>query len=173
MQSLFGHFEFSLSGAYNDSVLGPLLDVATYKFPTGYGITAQCAGGVTPLPGNTNCTDYLPYEQELSGEELPYAPKVTASATIQYAIPVSSTALLQPRVTYSYTSHQYGSLFQTDNYYYMGPRHLLNAYLDFESGAWRVTAYATNVANELYVANPSPWIWGNPRQIGLEVNRTF
>jgi iron complex outermembrane receptor protein len=179
-QTAVGRLGFNLSANYNKSALGSLEDTAAYKFPLGYGTTAQCAAGVSPLPGNTNCTNYLPYQENLTGEELPYAPEWTVNSSVQYSIPFGSNALV-PRLAYSYTSKQYASLFQTDNFYLMNTRHLWNAYLDYIAGPWKVTAYGTNLGNELYASGYSTSsttattdiYYGNPRQFGLRVNRTF
>lgn len=167
-------FTLNLSGAWNVTKLGQLVNYATFKFPPGYGTTNQCAPGETPLPNFSNCTNYTPFAENLTGESLPYAPEFTWNATLGYAIPLFGDAVLEPRLIYSFSSHQYSALFQQPqdgNYYYLGARHLLNTYLDFTAGAWTVTAFVTNVTNELYLTAAS--YYGDPRQMGLEVNRTF
>ncbi|HEX4049964.1 MAG TPA: TonB-dependent receptor [Steroidobacteraceae bacterium] len=174
MQAQAAGFALNVSAAVNKSVLGPLVDAATYKFPVGYGTTPQCAPGVTPLPGNTNCTNYTPYIVTLSGEALPYAPEFTANASIQYTFRVGDVSL-QPRVTDAYMSTSYASLFQSDNYFQMPSHSLYGANLSLIVGPWTLTAYGTNLANKLYLQNisASGELYGNSRQVGLTLNRTF
>ncbi|MGH9439630.1 MAG: hypothetical protein ACRD22_17530 [Terriglobia bacterium] len=56
MQSRVGRFGFDVSAALNKSILGPLVDAETYRFPTDYRITNQCAAGQVPNATNSNCT---------------------------------------------------------------------------------------------------------------------
>ncbi len=170
MQSRFGGLGFNLSAAYNKSILGPLTDAATYKFPAGVGITAQCTPGEVPNSTNSNCTDYTPYLVRLGGESLPYSPNFTLNASLQYAIPVGDMSVV-PRVTYAYTAKTYSSIFQSDNYYLIPSYGLVGAYLDWNAGPWTTTLWATNVGNTLYLQGTG--YYGNPRQMGLEVHRTF
>jgi len=173
MQTRLGHFGFSLSADLNKSVLGQATTAKTYAFPSDYGITNQCAPGVTPNAGNTNCTDYTPYLVSLSGESLPFSPLFQGNASIQYDIALGDTSLT-PRVTYSYVGKEYASLFQIP--FYEEPAHgLVNAYLDWSAGPWLLTAYATNLANKLYVTSitATSEYFGNPRQIGLQLSRSF
>ncbi len=170
MQSHVGGLGLNVNAAYNKSVLGPLVNAATYKFPVGYGITPQCGPGETPNATLSNCTNYKPYEVTLTGESLPYAPDFTANATLQYSIPVGSMAVV-PRVSYAYTAKSYASIFQSDDYYLMPSHGLLGAYLDWDVGPWTTTIYGTNLANTLYLTGTG--LYGNPRQLGLEMRRTF
>ena len=170
MQSRVGNLSVELSGAYNKSILGPLIDAATYKFPSTYGITNQCAPGVSPNATNSNCTNYLPYLENLSGESLPYAPVFSAHATIQYTIPLGNQSL-QPRVVYAYQGKSYASLFQSDNYYLLPGHSVWSAYLDWAVGHWTTTVFGTNLANAVYLNGPG--LYSDPRQVGLEVRTSF
>jgi iron complex outermembrane receptor protein len=81
---------------------------------------------------------------------------------------------LEPRVTYSYVGKEYASLFQIP--FYEEPAHgLVDVYLDWTVGPYTLTAYATNLANRLYVTSvtASSEYYGAPRQLGLQVNKTF
>jgi iron complex outermembrane recepter protein len=172
MNSNFGHLSFDMGAALNKSVLGQIVEYATYAFPPGYQITNQCAPGVTPNPTKT-CTNYTPYYASVSGEALPFAPLFSAHATLQYTIPMGDTSVV-PRVVYSYQGNSYSGLFQ--NGYFLLPEHSLwNAYVDWDAGQWKTTLWATNLANTLYVQGVSgnAEYFGNPRQYGLELNRSF
>ena len=174
VQSHVGPLTFNIGADVNKSILGSVITAKTYAFPSDYGITNQCAPGATPNAGNTNCTNYLPYLVNLSGEQLPFSPLFQGNASLRYSIPVGETNLA-PRVTYSYIGKSYASLFQSDNYYLLPPHGLVNAYVDWTAGSWTTTIYATNLANKLYltsVAATSEY-YGAPRQLGLQVNRTF
>jgi iron complex outermembrane recepter protein len=170
MQSRVGGLGVDVDVALNKSILGPLVTSAQYKFPSDYGLTNQCAPGVSPLPGNTNCTNYTPFIENLSGEALPYAPLFTAHATIDYAIPIGNMTV-QPRVVYSYQSKSYASLFQSDSYYLLPARGLWNGYVDWDAGPWTVTVFGTNLADRVYLTGLG--FYGDPRQVGLEVRRDF
>ncbi|HTW75855.1 MAG TPA: TonB-dependent receptor [Steroidobacteraceae bacterium] len=170
LQSQLGRFSFNVSAALNKSILGPLVDAETYKFPAGFGITNQCTAGEVPNATNSNCTDYKPYLIPLSGEELPFAPLFSAHASIQYAIPIGDMDLT-PRVVYSYQDKSYSSLFQSDDYFLLPGHSVVDGYLDWTAGRWKATVYATNLADVVYLNGPG--LYSNPRQIGLQVNATF
>ncbi len=172
MQSNWGRLGFDLGAALNKSVLGQIVEYSTYAFPPGYEITNQCAPGETPNPTKT-CTNYTPYYAPVSGEALPFAPLFSGHATVQYSIPVGSTSVV-PRAVYSFQGTSYSSLFQ--NSYFRLPEHsLVNAYLDWDAGPWTTTLWATNVANKVYIQGISgaEVYYGNPRQYGVELHRSF
>ncbi len=173
MQSHFGHLGFNIGADLNKSILGPVITANTYAFPSGYGITNQCAAGQTPDATNSNCTNYRPFLVSLSGEQLPFSPLFQGNASLQYDIPLGEMSL-QPRVTYSYIGKSYSSLFAIG--FYKLPAHgLVNAYLDWTAGPWTTTLYATNLANTLYLTTigATSEYYGDPRQFGLQLNRTF
>ncbi len=173
MQSRFGHVDFDISADLNKSDLGNVIDAATYAFPSTYGITNQCAAGVTPNAGNTNCTNYTPYLVSLSGEQLPFSPLFQANATLKYTIPLG-TMTVQPRVSYSFIGNSYASLFDI-NFFKLPAHSLVNAYIDWNAGPWTVTFFGTNVANKLYITeiDSTDEYYGAPRQIGMQVSKTF
>lgn len=170
MQSQMGGFSLNLSAALNKSILGPLIDAPTYKFPSTYGKTNQCAVGQIPNAANSNCTDYTPYLETLSGEALPYAPLFSAHASIQYTVAFDDMSL-QPRVEYAYQDKSYSALFQTDDYYLLPGHSLWSAYLDWNAGRWTTTFFGTNLADTVYLNGPG--YYGDRRQVGLEVRTTF
>jgi iron complex outermembrane receptor protein len=175
LQSNVGHLSVNVNGAYNKSILGPLTTAATYKFPSGtfFGQSVQCAPGVPPnnlSPAQGGCSNYLPYEVTLSGESLPYAPAWTFGGTLSYSIPLGST-YLAPRVQYAYRSKAYSDIFQADNYYLLPGYSLWSAYLDWTAGTWTTTIYGTNLGNSVYEEGTG--LYGDPRQLGIELRKTF
>jgi outer membrane receptor for ferric coprogen and ferric-rhodotorulic acid len=92
------------------------------------------------------------------------------NATIRYSIPLGNT-YLTPRVQYSYRSKAYSDIFQSDDYYLLPGYSLVSAYLEWDAGPWTTTVYGTNLANNVYLEGTG--LYGDPRQLGLEVRRTF
>jgi iron complex outermembrane receptor protein len=175
LQSNVGHLNVNVNGAYNKSILGPLTTAATYKFPSGtfFGQSVQCPPGTPPnnlSPSQGGCSNYLPYEVTLSGESLPFAPDWTFNGTVSYSIPLGST-YLAPRVQYSYRGAAYSEIFQADNYYRLPGYSLWSAYLDWTAGSWTTTLYGTNLAASVYQEGTG--LYGDPRQYGIELRKTF
>ncbi len=174
VQTKVQHLGFDISADYNKSTLGSASTARTYAFPSDYGQTNQCTGGAVPNATNSNCTNYTPFLVTLSGESLPFSPLFQGNATLKYDIPLAGEMSLEPRVTYTYTGKEYAALFQIP--YYEIPSHgLMNAYIDWTAGPWTTTVFATNVTNKVYVTNltATSEYYGNPRQYGLQFNRTF
>lgn len=177
MQSRFGHLGFDLGLDYNKSALGALTTLFTQTLPGnspyGFGTSsapAQCpASG--PVPG---CFNYVPYETSVSGEPNPMSPTFTGNLAAEYVFPIGESYTLTPRVTYSYMSSQYWSIFRIP-YTYLSPRHLLGANLDFAAGHWLWEVYGTNLADETYVAGSdgSNQYYGAPRQYGARFHYSF
>jgi iron complex outermembrane receptor protein len=166
-QSQLGQWGLSLSGAYVDSALGSLSAIPNYKFPTGFGNTPQCAPGVV----SPTCTNYSSFYQTVSGEEAPFAPKLTATASVDYGIRLGND-MVTPRINFTHTDKQYGCIFQTDQYCYMGARNLLGANLDFTAGPWQAGLYGTNLTNQTYISTntgAASVFYGAPRQVGFQV----
>jgi len=170
----FGGLGVNLSATVDNSKIGSVTEVENFRLPTAANGQVQCAVGQVG-----GCFDYTPYITNLSGEQNPYTPKFTASATLNYRIAMGSDSTLLPSVTFTYTGPQFDSIFQTDNYYLLTARHLLNTSLTFNSGQWQVQAYCNNCANETYVAGAGGvssgdvWYYGSPRQIGVRLHRDF
>ncbi len=170
IQARAAGFTAELDLAYDKSTLGGIDAIATYELgPNAGNLGKQCPPGVT-----TGCFNYTPYIQDLSGEQNPYAPEFTADLTVDYAIPVGEHTL-RPKLNFQHMDKQYASIFQKDNYYLMGSRDLLNASLNWESNPWLVQLYCNNLTDRLYVSgyNGNIEYYGNPRQIGVRVNRSF
>jgi iron complex outermembrane recepter protein len=162
-------FNFNASLAYNDTSVGAISLIATYRLPPTANNNPQCVGAQT-----TGCFNYAPYLVNLSGGANPFSPKVVFDTGLDYGIPLGS-ATLRPRVTFSHTDKQYGSIFQTDNYFLMNARNLVGANLAYESGPWNVQAFVTNLTNETYVQayTGNFEYYGAPRQYGVRLSRTF
>jgi iron complex outermembrane receptor protein len=163
-------FTAELNFAYNKSTLGGIGAIAIYELgPNAGNLGKQCAAGVT-----IGCFNYTPYIQNLSGEQNPYAPEFTANLTVDYAIPVGEHTL-RPKLNFQHVDKQYASIFQKDNYYLMGSRDLVNASLNWESNPWLVQLYCNNLTDRLYVSGyyADFEYYGNPRQMGIRVNRSF
>jgi iron complex outermembrane recepter protein len=159
-----------LNMSYNKSTLGGINAIAGYELgPNSGSLGKQCTPGVT-----TGCFDYTPYIQNLSGEQNPYAPTFSGSLSVDYGIPIGNSTL-RPKITFSHQDKQYGSLFQADGYYLMGSRDLVNGSLTYEANPWLVQLYCNNLTDRLYVSGYANNLeyYGNPRQVGIRVNRTF
>ncbi|MGH8144146.1 MAG: TonB-dependent receptor [Steroidobacteraceae bacterium] len=176
MQMQLQHFGANVAAAYTHSALASFKDVPTYKFPAG---VARAFGAFLPAcaPGvasSATCFQYAPYVITLTGDQDPYAPALTVNVTVQYAIPIGE-ATLQPRVQFSHMDKQYSTILEQDNYYLMNARNITSAYLDFMMGAWRTTAYMTNISNDLYqtAQTGTNVLYGPPRQYGIQATRTF
>jgi hypothetical protein len=94
--------------------------------------------------------------------------------TLDYRIPLFD-GTLDPKVQWNYTAKQYGGIFEIP-YYEMGPRHLLNAYLTWDKGAWDTEIFITNATNQVYINGNfggGNIFYGNPMQLGMRFRRDF
>jgi iron complex outermembrane receptor protein len=170
----FGAWDANLALALDDSRMGALSEVATYRLPAAASGLKQCAGGAAP----PLCFDYSPYEVSVAGEQNPYTPKVTVNASIDYNFHIKD-AILTPKVAFNYTASQYDSIFQQGDYYKLGARELWNLSLNLVSGPWTAQAYCNNCGNWTYVTAAGGtnvgdvWFYGAPRQYGVRFNYAF
>ncbi len=169
VQAHLAGFNVNAGIAYNDTALGAVSLIATYRLPPSANGSPQCVGGAT-----VGCFNYNPYVVNLGGGANPFSPKITFDAGADYGIQIGS-ATLRPRITYSHVDKQYASLFQTDNYFLMDARNLWGGSLAYEAGPWVAQIYGTNLSNQTYVSayNANNEYYGAPRQFGLRVSRTF
>ena len=176
MQARLGGLGVDLGLYYNDSVLGPLDAVATYKLPASLPAnTPQCLAGQS-----VNCFDYAPYLDNVSGEANAFSPKLMANASIDYHVAAGSDAEWVPRLSFSHLDPQYASIFQTDTFFLMPRRNLLGADLQYRSGPWLIDLYGTNLTDDIYVSgfygsagNLYDVFYGAPRQLGVRFSRHF
>jgi iron complex outermembrane receptor protein len=177
---LHGRFEalhLDAGGAYVNSRLGAISLINTEALPPGT-ITqglSQCAPGAMP-PG---CFDYNPYIVNLAGSENPFSPRWTFNGGVEYDVPVGS-GTLTPRINYSYIGHQWTTLFEQPITDYLGSQGLWSGSVTYKYKEWRVQGYGSNLANRVYVTgqtaygqNPNNEFFGNPRQYGMRVFRSF
>jgi iron complex outermembrane receptor protein len=162
----FGQFGINASLAYLHSSLGALTAVDNGELPASATGLGQCVGGAVP----PSCFNYAPYTLSLSGEPNNLSPKFSGNVMLSYTV-----ASVTPEVTYEYTSTQYASVFQQNDYYEMGAHGQLGANVTYASGPWTLEAYGTNLTNKIYeVGNSGNAVfYGNPRQYGLRFNRSF
>jgi iron complex outermembrane receptor protein len=114
--------------------------------------------------------------QNLTGRQLPYAPRWTANVGGTYTVSTSiGKFALTPQ--YSYTSRAYSSLFQAVPRDLLGSHSLvdLNLSLLLNDGI-RLEVYGTNLTDTLYAAGTfgtNAAVWGSPRQYGGRVGYSF
>jgi len=173
-QSRFGGLGVNLGFGYNHSALGAVTTLPNYALPAGFGSPStlpQCLPGHAYSAGTT-CFDYTPYMVNVSGEENPFAPKITFNLTVDYQFHVGN-GTIDPRVTFSHTDQQYASIFQVP-YNLMEARNLWNASVDWVVGKWDTQLYGTNLSNQTYIiAAGNPIYYGAPRQLGLQETFRF
>jgi len=112
----------------------------------------------------------------LKGRDQTYAPNFTFNASVAYDIAVTPDDTLTPRVGYGHVGAQWATLFENplrgDR---LEARNIFNAQLAWVHRDWTVTAYATNLLDQHYVAalNSGLDFAGAPRQFGIKVNKAF
>lgn len=168
-QSRFAGFGLNIGFDYNHSALGSVTTLPNYALPAGFGSPTtlpQCLPGHTYAAG-TACFNYNPYLVNVSGEENPFAPKVTFNVSADYQFHVGN-GTIDPRVTFSHTDQQYASIFEVP-YNLMEARNLWSGSVDWVVGKWDTQLYGTNLSNQTYIiAGGNPLYYGAPRQLGLQ-----
>jgi iron complex outermembrane recepter protein len=175
-QARFGGLGIDVAFDYNHTSLGNVQTVNNGAFPGGFGsglANPQCLAGHT-YTAPLQCFDYTPYSTNLSGEPNPFAPEIQANIALDYKFNIGRFGILDPRVTYDYTSNQYGAIFE-NAYNQLGKRSLVGASTDWLLGKWDVQAYGTNLGNKTYIAanTGSTVLYGPPRQFGVQVKYRF
>lgn len=176
-QARFSGLGIDLGISYNKSSLGNLFTLDNSRLPGPFGGPInhpQCLSGHA-YSAAAPCFDYTPYLANVSGEQNPFAPELTANISVDYLFRVGAGNLTaDPRLTYSHTDRQYDSIFQ-DNYNLFGARNLLNASIDFDLGQLQLQLWGTNLSNQVYIIgeNGQNINYGAPRQYGLRVTRNF
>jgi iron complex outermembrane recepter protein len=169
IQAHLAGFNATAGISYNDTALGAVSLIASHRLPPTVNNNPQCNGSNAAV-----CFDYNPYKVNLSGGANPFSPKVSINADIDYGA-VIGNATLRPRVTFSHTDKQFGSVFQSDNYFLMEARNLFGASVSYEVGPWTTTAFGTNLTDQTYVSayQGNSVYYGPPREFGIKVSRTF
>ncbi|QDZ06954.1 TonB-dependent receptor [Sphingomonas panacisoli] len=134
---------------------------------------APATGACDPLKGGaaaaTNCIN-------LKGRRQTYAPNLTFNFSAEYTLKLPGGDTITPRANFGYVGNQWATLFENpargDR---LDARKILNAQLAYTHGTLTVTAYATNLTDQHYVAalNSGLYFAGAPRQYGLKVLKVF
>jgi len=117
-----------------------------------------------------------PYCIDLTGRRQTYAPNVTFNASAEYVIPLGGSDTLTPRLNFGHVGQQWATLFEDptrgDR---LEARNILNAQLAWQHRNVTVTAYATNLTDQHYVAalNSGLDFAGPPRQYGVKLGVKF
>jgi iron complex outermembrane recepter protein len=171
----FGGFSVDVGAAYVNSRLGAIRLVNTETLPPGTNLP-QCSATVMP-PG---CFDYAPYTISLDGDQNPFSPEWTYNVGMQYEFPLGHNATITPRINYSYIGSQWTTLFENPVSDYLPSYALWSASLTYQWKQWQVQMYGLNLANKIYVdgqfaagSNPNFNFYGNPRQFGARISRSF
>jgi iron complex outermembrane receptor protein len=116
----------------------------------------------------------------LKGTTLPFSPKVTGTAGVQYRISLPS-GTLTPRLQYAYAGQQWATPFQS--FVTDVPSHgVADFRLTWEpTEQWRLEAAVTNFTDKVYIASQiqnsstadGGLIYGAPRQYTLRISRKF
>jgi iron complex outermembrane receptor protein len=174
----FGALSLDMGAGYVNSQLGAIQLVNTEALPPG--VTAQDLPQCSSAAVTAGCFDYLPYTVNLSGSQNPYSPEWTFNAGVQYALPVGNSGTLTPRINYSYIGSQWTTLFEKPVTDYLPSYGLWNASVTYAIGRWTIQAYGLNLADKVYVSgqaaagtNPDNEFFGNPRQFGIRITRSF
>jgi iron complex outermembrane recepter protein len=110
-------------------------------------------------------------EMVRKGDVLPYSPKLTVNAGVQYAIPVGDRTLT-PRLQWSHISTSY----------VVPARDIVDARLTFDlNESLRIEAFANNIFDKTYIANQlqnsstadGGIVYGAPRQYGGRLTYRF
>lgn len=120
---------------------------------------------------------------QVGGRSYLFAPKLTFSGGLEYAVHVSSKYALTPRIQYSHTSSQWASLFHVQPTDYIKAHDVVDASLELAPAGkgWTFELYASNLFNETYVASKvvtsaDPGrveFYGAPRQFGARIGFQF
>lgn len=174
-QARFGGFGIDFAFDYNHTSLGNVQTVNNVAFPAGFDTalpSPQCVAGHT-YTAPLQCFNYTPYLSNLSGEPNPFAPEIQGNIALDYKFNVG-LGTLDPRVTYDYTSNQFGAIFE-NAYNELGKRSIAGASVDWVAGKFDTQLYVTNLTNQTYIAANagSTVYYGPPRQYGLQVKYSF
>jgi iron complex outermembrane receptor protein len=111
------------------------------------------------------------------GTRLPYSPKWTFNAGVEYDFELAG-GRLTPRLQFNHVSTQYTALFQNGNSI-MPTRDLLDARLTFApaEAPWQVEGYVNNITNNTYIASQvgdassqdGGYLYGAPTTYGVRL----
>lgn len=110
------------------------------------------------------------------GSDSPFTPDLTLNASIDYTIPVSSNLDALLRLDYSHQGEQFLGV---GNQFEIGSKDYLNARASLTNGAWRLTAFSTNLTDERQPNEINNIGFGfirvpnKPRSTGIEVSYRY
>ncbi|HWU01923.1 MAG TPA: TonB-dependent receptor [Novosphingobium sp.] len=159
----FGPLGFNLGGGLLDAKFSNSACISDTNAP---GTDAGCATNLRFVP---------------QGRRLPFSPQLTLNAGIQYAIALSSSIDMTPRIQWSHVSSQYATPFPSTNT--LVPGHdLIDARLTFDVGkAYQIEGFVQNLTNQVYIASQiqdsssatGGIIYGAPRTWGIRFKALF
>jgi iron complex outermembrane recepter protein len=166
-QAVFGGLSLDAGLGVEHSSLGTFYTEDPRNPLTGTGLGGVC--NPKTGPANGICID-------LGGHPQTYAPDLTFNVGASYNYKLANADILTPSVSFSYISHQWGTLF--DNVAagdYLGARNILNASLAWTHESYVATLYGSNLLDDHYVsALLSPIRQaGAPLQFGVSLMKTF
>jgi len=132
----------------------------------------------TNAPGtDVGCPTNLRFVPE--GRRLPFSPKLTANAGIQYTIPVGAVDIT-PRLQWSHISDQWATPFPSFSTL-VPSRDLLDARVTADFGRYQIEAFVNNLTDEVYIATQiqssssadGGIIYGAPRTYGIRLKAEF
>lgn len=165
--------EAEIDVSFGDFKLGAGLNVLHSELGTFFATDPRFASVVACNPANgpasATCIN-------LAGRRQTYAPNVTFNLSGEYTIRLPGGDTLTPRANFGYVGSQWATLFENVNRGdLLDSRKILNAQLAYTHGTLTITAYATNLTDQHYVAalNSGLDFAGAPRQFGLKVLKVF
>jgi iron complex outermembrane receptor protein len=165
----FGHLGFNLGAGYLHGEFAKNACITNSFNPAG-----------TP----TSCPSVIPGRADSlvpQGQTLPYSPRWTINAGVQYAFDLGGGLTLTPRLQWSHLSNQVSSPFPSA-FSLMPTRDVFDARLTLDiHDRYKIEAFATNFTDELYIAsqveNASATdggiAYGAPRQFGVRLVVNF
>src|SRR3569623_163462 len=112
----------------------------------------------------------------LGGRRQTYAPNVTFNVSGEYTFTLPGGDSITPSDNFGYVGSQWATLFESASRGdLLEARKILNAQISYTHGTLSLTAYATNLTDQHYVAarNSGLYFAGAPRQYGLKVLKVF
>jgi outer membrane receptor for ferric coprogen and ferric-rhodotorulic acid len=85
---------------------------------------------------------------------------------------------LRPRVAFAHVDKSYASLFQTDDFFKIDARDLVNVSVTYETASWELQVYCNNCSDQHYIAaveggTGNRVIYGDPESIGVRFHKRF
>jgi iron complex outermembrane receptor protein len=166
----FGPLSFNAGIGYLDAQFSQ--DVCLNNTNNPAGTRTLC-----PVGASATAADELVPE----GRVLPYSPKWTINAGIQYAIPIGGNMTLTPRLQWAHLASQLATPFPSTRTI-IPARDVVDARLTLEiNDRYRLEGFVTNLFDETYIASQiqdsssafGGYIYGAPRQIGVRGTVNF